>query len=161
MKYKEFKKEVEYWGKTYNYNPTVNVGSIYIDILFEHVHYTNTVCTIHKSERCVIDLNCKLYRNLSENAKHHLFYIIVEFAATPIEEREDEKSFIIPLPKLVTTDGRQQYLSQENKYNHKDCKFFASRRNETLRQIWKEKHLKHVPEFYRQFAEEFHEGEEY
>ena len=101
MKYKEFKKEVEYWGKIYNYKPTVNVGSIYIEILFEHVYYTNTVCTIHKSERCVMDLDWKLYRNLSENAKGHLFDLVTEFARTPLADREDEKSFIIPLPAEI------------------------------------------------------------
>lgn len=72
-----------------------------------------------------------------------------EFAATKPEDRKDEKMFIIPLPGLVTTDGRQQYLT------HKDCNFFACRRKNNLRQTWKEEHLKFVPEVYRQFAVEF------
>ena len=62
---------------------------------------------------------------------------------------EDEKMFIIPLPGLVTTDGKQQYLT------HRDNTFFACRREKELRQIWKEEHLKFVPEVYRQFAVEF------
>jgi hypothetical protein len=79
----------------------------------------------------------------------------IELAETPPEEREDERRFIVPLPELVTTDGKQQYLT------HKDCKFFASRRDETLQQIWKEEHLELIPEQYRQFAEEFDEEKEY
>ena len=62
---------------------------------------------------------------------------------------DEEEMFIIPLPGLVTTDGKQQYLT------HRDNTFFACRREKELRQIWKEEHLKFVPEVYRQFAVEF------
>ena len=107
-----------------------------------------------------IDINIALWVNSSEgeidlNDELDFINACIELGKTPIGDRKGEKRFIIPLPKLVTTDGRQQYLT------HKDCKFFASRRDETLRQIWKEKHLKHVPEIYRQFAVEFDEGKEY
>lgn len=78
----------------------------------------------------------------------------MRFKEGQLGDREDEKRFIIPLPELITTDGKQQYLT------HKDCKFFASRRDERLRQIWKEEHLKFVPEIYRQFAVEFEKEEE-
>lgn len=56
------------------------------------------------------------------------------------------KRFIVPLPGLVTTDGQQQYLT------NKGGTWFASRRDENLRQTWKEEHLVYVPEIYRQFA---------
>ena len=91
---------------------------------------------------------------IKEYTKKELFDILVEFAATDLADREDEKRFIIPLPGLVTTDGKQQYLSHKGN-------FFASRRDEELRQTWKEEHLKFVPEVYRQFAVEFDEGKEY
>ena len=154
MRYKEFEKAVEDWGEIYNYNPIINVGSTYIEIAFEEEDYVRIICAIHKSERFVMYLHWELYRSLSENVKDHLFKIVTEFAATPIEEREDEKRFIIPLPELITTDGKLQYLT------YKDCFFFASRRNEDLRQIWREEHLKFVPEIYRQFAVEFEEERE-
>ena len=155
MRYKEFKKAVEDWGRKYNYKPVVEGDFNYVYITFKDDSYIDFVCEIHKSERFVIDLNWGTYKALSDDAKNDLFKIVTEFAATKPEEREDEKRFIIPLPELVTTDGRQQYLTD------KGGNFFASRRDETLRQIWKEERLKFIPEFYRQFAVEFDEEKEY
>lgn len=39
----------------------------------------------------------------------------IAYTRTPLEDREPEKEkrYIIPLPGLVTTDGRQQYLTQK------------------------------------------------
>lgn len=71
----------------------------------------------------------------------------IELAKTPLEEREDEKRYIVPLPCLMTTDGEQQYLT------HKNGKFFASRRDERLRQTWKRKDLQYLPEEYQKYAE--------
>lgn len=65
-----------------------------------------------------------------------------------------EKRYIVPLPGLVTTDGQQQYLS------NKAGKWFASRRDERLRQTWKEEHLGYIPGIYRQFAVEVEDSEE-
>lgn len=56
------------------------------------------------------------------------------------------KRFIVPLLGLVTTDGQQQYLT------NKGGTWFASRRDENLRQTWKWEHLDYIPEIYRQFA---------
>lgn len=56
------------------------------------------------------------------------------------------KRFIVPLPGLVTTDGKQQYLT------NKGGTWFASRRDGNLRQTWKWEHLDYIPEVYRQFA---------
>lgn len=72
----------------------------------------------------------------------------IELAETPPEEREKEKRYIVPLPHLITSDGEQQYLT------NKDDTWFASRRSEVLRQTWKEKHLKYIPEEYRKYAVE-------
>lgn len=153
MRYKEFKKAVEVWGRKYNYNPVIDVASTYIEIAFEDEYYMNRICAIHKSERFVLDLNWNLFINLSDNEKRDLFKIVTELAATKPADREEEKRFIIPLPGLVTTDGKQQYLT------HKDCKFFASRRDATLIQTWEEEQLKFIPDTYRQFAVEFDEEE--
>lgn len=106
-----------------------------------------------------IDNDILLWAETSEgeiNLNDELDFInaCIELGNTPLADRESEKRFIIPLPGLVTTDGKQQYLT------HKDCKFFASRRDETLRQTWKEEHLEIIPEEYRQFAEEFDERKE-
>lgn len=56
------------------------------------------------------------------------------------------KRFIVPLPGLVTTDGKQQYLT------NKGGTWFASRRDENLRQTWKWEHLDYIPEVYKKFA---------
>lgn len=96
-----------------------------------------------------LSMNCNLisFERLKENLKHELFDLLCEFAKTPVEERGEEKRYIIPLPRLVTTDGEQQFLT------HKGS-FFASRRDKTLRQTWKEKDLIHIPEEYRKYAVE-------
>lgn len=154
MKFKEFKNAVEDLGRKYHCETVIEADTDYIEIRFVGEYYPDTICEIHKSKRFVLDLNWNLFIYLSENARNDLFEIVTEFAKTPPADREDEKSFIIPLPGLITSDGEQQYLT------YKDDNFFASRRNEDLRQIWKEEHLKHVPEVYRQFAVEFNKGEE-
>lgn len=64
------------------------------------------------------------------------------------------KRYIVPLSGLVTTDGQQQYLS------NKGGTWFASRRDERLRQTWKEEHLGYIPEIYRQFVVELEDSEE-
>ena len=69
------------------------------------------------------------------------------YAETPLDCRQEEKRYIIPLPHLVTSDGKKQYLTQLGT-------FFACRRDKTLIQTWKEKDLVHVPEEYREFAVE-------
>ena len=154
MRYKELKEETENWGKIYDYKAVVEVDHnyIYIEIMFEGDGYPDTVCEIHKSKGSIIDLDWPTYKSLPEDARNDLFKIVTEFAATKPEDREDKKRFIIPLPGLVTTDGKQQYLT------YKDCRFFASRRDETLMQTWEEGLLELIPEWYRQFTVEFKEG---
>ena len=96
-----------------------------------------------------LSMNCNLisFARLKENLKIELFDLLCEFAKTPPEDREGEKRYIIPLPHLVTTDGEQQYLTHNGS-------FFASRRDQELRQTWKEEHLKYIPEEYRKYAVE-------
>lgn len=154
MKYSELKKAIEEWGEKYHYKPVIKAGCQYIEIVLEGNGYVSRICVISKSERFVLDLIWPAHRDLSENAKNDLFKIVTKLAGTDPKDREDEKRFIIPLLGLVTTDGKQQYLSHKGN-------FFASRRDEELRQTWKEEHLKFVPEVYRQFAEEFDEDREY
>lgn len=149
MTFKEFEEKVKEWGEKYNHNAVVenNVTDDSIGIILKD----KPCCVVHKLERFVMDLMWIAYIELPENERNDLFKIVTEFSATKIKDREDEKKFIIPLPMLVTTDGKQQYLT------YKDCRFFASRRDENLRQIWREEHLKSVPKFYRQLAVELDE----
>ena len=76
----------------------------------------------------------------------------IKYSKTPIAERQQETRYIIPLPHLVTTGGKQQYLTHNGS-------FFASRRDKKLRQTWKEEHLKYIPEEYRKYAIRMSEDE--
>ena len=62
--------------------------------------------------------------------------------------KDKKKRYIIPLPNLITTDGEQQYLTQKGE------NWFACRRNEKMRQTWKEEHLCYLPEEYIKYAVE-------
>ncbi|WP_161979784.1 DUF1642 domain-containing protein [Streptococcus sp. S784/96/1] len=63
-------------------------------------------------------------------------------------EVEKEKMYIIPLKSLITTDGHQQYLTG------KAGRFFASRRNYSLKQTFTQTELdNNVPACYREWAE--------
>lgn len=98
----------------------------------------------------IIDISAKLIHYYDFN----ILKAAVDYAETPLDERQEEKRYIIPLPHLTTSDGEQQYLSHQGT-------FFASRRDKTLRQTWKEKDLIHIPEEYRGFAVEIEEAEEW
>lgn len=155
MKYKEFEEKIKSWGEEHDYVTRVGIEYFQTSIQVEYNGDFYFITGISNRHPFVIDTDWVHFNDIEKYAKAELFHILVDFAKTLPEDREDEKRFIIPLPNLVTTDGRQQYLT------YKDCNFFASRRDETLIQTWKEKYLKNVPEFYRQFAVEFEEEREY
>ena len=95
-------------------------------------------CLWIKSSGCTSDMDL----NMMEAA--------IAYAKTSLGDREEPKRYIIPLPGLMTTDGEQQFLTHKGR-------FFACRRNKSLRQTWKEKHLCYVPEQYRGYAVEVEE----
>ena len=76
------------------------------------------------------------------------------YAETPLDCRQEEKIYIVPLPHLILSDGLQIYLTQTHQGN-----FFPSIRDKTLKQTWKEKDLNHIPEEYRDFAVEMEKEE--
>lgn len=98
-----------------------------------------------------------MFVNISSSTPSNLSMLTacIAFAETPLDERGMETRYIIPLPRLKTTDGEQQYLTQKSK------NWFACRRTPNLRQTWKEEHLKYVPKEYRKYAVEFDEEKEY
>lgn len=155
MRYKEFEEQVEVWGRKHGYATRVIFEDFntYIEIGTGN----NAFIAAHVSNIYMFTLETlwNYSTKITTHVREELFDILVDLAKTPPEDRKDEKRFIIPLPELITTDGKLQYLT------YKDCFFFASRRDENLRQIWKEEDLQFVPEFYRQFAMEFEEEGEY
>lgn len=62
------------------------------------------------------------------------------------EKVEPVQKYRIPLPDLVTTDGKQQYLSERN------GRWFASRLTSDLKQEWTEDELYRIPTAYRGYA---------
>ena len=154
MKYKEFKEKIRSWSEKYGYETEVESTRRYVCVNTKFGGSFRTLVIIRINLTGVLDTDWEFCRDLKEDARVELLSIVTEFAATPIEERKDEKRFIVPLPGLATADGKQQYLT------HADGTFFALRRSSHLRQTWKEEDLKFVPEIYRQFAVEFDEEKE-
>ena len=146
MKYKEFKEKINKIANDYNLNlkVTEDMDNIYIKMGEAICAYTKKAVLGFIST----DFGTMYYFN--EKPRVEMLEALCELSTTPIEERQEEKRYIIPLPNLVTTDGEQQYLTHNGS-------FFASRRNKKLRQIWKEEHLKYVPEEYRKYAVEVEE----
>lgn len=148
MRINEFKERLEYINWLFDVD-------FYVDEN-ESDYIIRDALTVYAvvGKKKTLSMNCNLisFARLKENLKIELFDLLCEFAKTPIEERGEEKRYIIPLPHLVTTDGEQQYLTHKNG-------FFACRRKKNLRQIWKAEHLVHVPEEYRKYAVEVTEYE--
>ena len=137
MTYKEIEKIAKKYGWT-----TTSAATLY-RIEKEYGDSTTNYIVIGKFNRNVIFLK-------NERCNPGNLIVIksaMELAETPLGEREEEKIYIIPLPHLVTSDGKKQYLTQLGT-------FFACRRDKTLIQTWEEKDLVHVPEEYRGFAVE-------
>lgn len=94
MKYREFKNTIKYWGEIYGYKTELEIESDCIWVMLKDENYMGTVCLTSKSKRFVVDLMWETYSNLSENVKWHLFDIVTEFAATPIDDREyDDREY--------------------------------------------------------------------
>ena len=114
--------------------------------------YTKNDITIEISKH-QIDNDITLWSDgynteISLNYELDFINACIELGQTPPADRKDEKRFMIPLPWLVTTDGKTQYLTNKDGY------FFASRKNKKLKQTWTEEELQQIPEQYRQYANE-------
>lgn len=113
----------------------------------------NSVNTIRILEQIPNTLFVDITRSIPNNLP--MLTACIAFAETPPDERGMETRYIVPLPRLQTTDGEQQYLTQKGK------NWFACRRTPSLRQTWKEEHLQYIPEEYRKYAVELDEEKEY
>lgn len=148
MRIEEFKDAIDNIGLQYGINLEVQENEFYIDIK----NCNRITADISKLECCLMNTSYPRFNDLKEKTRRDLLDVIYKFASTPIFERGEQKRYIIPLPHLVTTDGEQQYLTHNGS-------FFASRRDKTLRQTWKEEHLKYIPEEYRKYAVEVKDEE--
>lgn len=146
MKIKEFKRSISNLGLQYGMDFQVRVyGPSFYVMSGDEIY-----ACVSKTERYMLDTDYMLFSQLKEDIREDLFKIIYKFAKTPPKEIQDEKRYIVPLPHLVTSDGKQLYLTHQGN-------FFPSIRDKGLRQTWKEEHLKYVPEEYRKYAVELTE----
>lgn len=151
MRINEFIDELEKIEEKTGLHFTVHHYQDGMDIFISFTNDDLLIAQIYEKKENVMDTMCAYFINLDDELRAELFELFTEYAKTPIGERAEEKRFIIPLPGLVTTDGEQQYLTNKNN------RFFACRRKESLRQTWKEKDMRYVPERYRQYAVEVKE----
>lgn len=93
---------------------------------------------------------------LFEEITDELLIALTEYILTPFEKRGtvESKYYEVPLFNLVTSDGEQQYLTEKN------GKYFASRKDENLKQKFTKKELKKIPTVYKDFAVTIDEEEE-
>lgn len=145
MFYKEFKEAIKAIDESLRME-LFNDG--FIDI---HTSYGRWVASVDQKYSGTMFNNSDVCRSWHREKRLDLLDVLYKFAKTPIEEREIEKRYIIPLPQLITTDEEQQYLTQKGE------KLFACRRNKELRQTWKEEQLQYIPEEYREYAAVFNE----
>ena len=155
MRYKEFKNAVEDWGSKHGYATEVEIGYFKTYIKIRTDKRSHIIASISNEYQFIIDTNWNYAINIKNHAVGELFDILVNLAKTSPADRKYEKRFIIPLPGLATSDGKQQYLT------HADGTFFALRRSSHLRQTWFEDELKLIPDEYAKFAVEFDEEREY
>lgn len=143
MKITEFKKAVENIGVCNKLDLKVEKDDVYYYIMLGGL----ACVIISKTNLYAIDTGFAKFINLAENVRRNLFEVVYEFTKTPLDERQEEKRYIIPLPHLKTSNGEQLFLTHQGN-------FFPHVRNTKLRQVWKEKNLIHIPEEYREFAVE-------
>ncbi|MFR7348872.1 hypothetical protein [Peptoniphilus sp.] len=153
MRIDELKKELESIERIYDVTFRISKDISFTNFVIIDDYEESYICIVCENKENILSTNFASFYNLEDGLKDKLFNLFVEYAKTPISEREEEKRFIVPLPGLVTTDGRQQYLT------HKLGKFFACGRDGKLRQTWKEKDLGYIPEEYRKYAVELREVE--
>lgn len=148
MKVKELKEAIKDIGfhNDINLKVTEDIYAFYIE------SKNKTLAIVSKSEKCLIGINYQNFSEQEEKLRQTLFDVIYEFAKTPLDERQEEKKYIIPLPHLTTSNGEQLFLTHQGN-------FFPSIRDKKLKQTWKEKDLIHIPEEYRDFAVEMEEEE--
>lgn len=149
MKVEEFKEIIDTIGFYAKLNLEVEEDAF--DFIIKENH--KRCATVSKSTLYCIDTYYKNFEKLDDNVRANLLDVINKLAETPLEERQEEKRYIIPLPHLKTSDGKQLFLTHQGN-------FFLCERNMRLRQTWKEKDLIHIPEEYRKFAAEIAEVEE-
>lgn len=147
--YKVFQEKMAKCGESIDMPVQVHYENSMVYVLFD----SHVICRISMLDVGGIETDCPYFAMLPFEIKQRILHWCVRLSLTPIDQRVEPTRYIVPLPKLVTSDGQQQYLTQKGR------DWFACRKTPSLRQTWKEEHLKYIPEEYRKYAVIFHEEE--
>lgn len=119
MRTKEFKNKISELGfyfETYNNQKTYNNQiCIYSDFKLN-----KTVASVYTEVCFSIDLTYGGFDKLEHEQKEELFNLIVEYARTPVEEREEPKKYYLKHKWLTDNGGSYNCLNfyvDENKYS--------------------------------------------
>lgn len=100
MKTKEFIKKVEELG----FEVWINSGTAYI------LNDKTTIVKVKIDKAFVIDCFYLLNWTLEEEIREKLFDLIVEYASTPVKDREEEKKFYLEHKYFKCIDGDSRYF---------------------------------------------------
>lgn len=140
--YKTFQEKIAKCGESVDKSVQIHYENATVYVLFD----CNVVCRVSMSNVGGIETNCPYFLMLPWEIKQRILHWCVRLSLTPPNQRVEPTRYIIPLPRLVTSDGQQQYVTQKGK------DWFACRRDMNLIQTWKKEHLQDVPEEYRKYA---------
>lgn len=140
--YKTFQEKIVKCGQSVDAMVQLHYENSMVYVLFDD----KVICRVSMINVGGIETNCPYFTMLPREIKQRILHWCVRLSLTPRDQRVEPTRYIIPLPKLVTSDGAQQYVTQKGK------DWFACRRDMNLIQTWKKEHLQDVPEEYRQYA---------
>lgn len=95
MKINELKKAIEFLGYKKEINLQVEEFEEYVSIYRLCGLSTREIARVNLEYNLVLDVDFTGFKNLPEEIKEELFNLLLEFARTPTDEREEEKKYII------------------------------------------------------------------
>ena len=91
MRYKEFKEKIEDWGQKHDYATKVIFGDFHTNVKVGIDEASFVAAHISNIYTFALETWWNYSTKIKKHARAELFDILVEFAKTPIEDREDKK----------------------------------------------------------------------
>ena len=128
MKTKEFIKKVEELG--FGIRITGNIFYILKD-------GGKTIARVEVDKAFSIDICCPSSRSLEEEIRGKLFYLVVEYASTPVKDREEEKKFYLEHKWLESVGNRYLIWDPNDTYYYLDdsAEYYSGKMKFTLNEI--------------------------
>ena len=135
MRINELEKEIDSLVRIYDIGLRVRQTTKYIFIDRFEPENLYTIAQVGLDEEYIINTDDSMFNRLPKEFKKELFNILVEFARTPADEREEEKKYQYRLKERywwilkdfeykeiylnfrTSTDGEEKYLSLEDDRN--------------------------------------------